>query len=70
MDIKLSQYSTWLTLNIGKTNQNARLEYGSALRHRDYRACLVPFTSSGDGTALESLSRVSVPVKIGIKLRF
>ena len=41
MDIKLLQYSTWLTLNIGKTNQNGRLEYGSALRHRDYRACLV-----------------------------
>jgi hypothetical protein len=25
----------------GKTNQHGRLEYGAALRHRDYRACLV-----------------------------
>lgn len=25
----------------GKTNQHGRLEYGAALRHRDYRSCLV-----------------------------
>ena len=25
----------------GKTNQHGRLEYGAALRHRDYRSCLI-----------------------------
>lgn len=25
----------------GKTNRNGRLEYGAALRHRDYRSCLI-----------------------------
>ena len=29
------------TTFIGKTNQHGRLEYGAALRHRDYRSCLV-----------------------------
>jgi len=26
---------------VGKTNQHGRREYGAALRHRDYRLCLV-----------------------------
>jgi hypothetical protein len=26
---------------IGKTNQHGRIEYGAALRHRDYKSCLV-----------------------------
>jgi len=25
----------------GKTNQHGRLEYGAALRHRDYRSCVI-----------------------------
>ena len=28
-------------ISIGKTNQHGRLEYGSALRHRDHQSCLV-----------------------------
>ncbi len=30
-----------LTTYIGKTNQHGRLEYGSALRHRDFKSCLI-----------------------------
>jgi hypothetical protein len=26
---------------IGKTNQHGRIEYGAALRHRDYKSCLI-----------------------------
>jgi hypothetical protein len=37
----LLQYLQLTTSNIGKTNQHGRLEYGAALRHRDYRSCLV-----------------------------
>ncbi|XP_044714550.1 centromere DNA-binding protein complex CBF3 subunit [Hirsutella rhossiliensis] len=28
-------------MNCGKTNQHGRMEYGSALRHRDPRSCLI-----------------------------
>ena len=35
-------YNTNITpSNIGKTNQHGRLEYGAALRHRDYQSCLI-----------------------------
>ncbi|KJZ68132.1 hypothetical protein HIM_12477 [Hirsutella minnesotensis 3608] len=30
-----------VVMNCGKTNQHGRMEYGSALRHRDPRSCLV-----------------------------
>jgi len=30
-----------LTFYLGKTNQHGRIEYGAALRHRDYQSCLI-----------------------------
>lgn len=30
-----------VVMNCGKTNQHGRMEYGSALRHRDPRSCLI-----------------------------
>jgi hypothetical protein len=30
-----------IVIDQGKTNQHRRLEYSAALRHRDYRSCLV-----------------------------
>jgi hypothetical protein len=30
-----------IVIDQGKTNQHNRLEYGAALRHRDYYSCLI-----------------------------
>jgi hypothetical protein len=34
-------YILTASISTGKTNQHGRLEYGAALRHRDYRSCVV-----------------------------
>ncbi|KJZ69953.1 hypothetical protein HIM_10661 [Hirsutella minnesotensis 3608] len=42
--LKVPGYTTKalvVVMNCGKTNQHGRMEYGSALRHRDPRSCLV-----------------------------
>jgi hypothetical protein len=43
----------------GKTNQHGRLKYGAALRHRDYRSCLIGALAAyffGAGTSQASCS--------------
>jgi hypothetical protein len=57
----------------GKTNQYGRLEYGAALRYRDYRSCLVgalAYISSGAGTCLGSRFLLSGPARTGTVLSY
>jgi hypothetical protein len=57
---------------IGKTNLHGRIEYGAALRHRDYKSCLVGAIAIyffGASSTLESSSFVFERAPTGMGLR-